>query len=90
LKKLYIKFQLSIGRISDLHNFFYSLDIEVALTDLREITTRELVKNHKPYGLDENRKVAKMGGYATKVARKDIEKNLGESVVIKKNVLNYK
>ena len=31
-----------------------------------------------------------MGGYATKVARKDIEKNLGESVVIKKNVLNYK
>ena len=64
-------------------------DIEVALTDLGEITTRELVKKHKPYGLDENRKVAKMGGHAAKVARDDIEKNLGESVVTKDNRLNY-
>ena len=50
-------------------------DIEVALTDLGEITTRELVKKHKPYGLDENRKVAKMGGHAAKVARDYILKN---------------
>ena len=42
------------------------------------------------YGLDENRKVAKMGGHAAKVAREDIEKSLGESVVTKKNALNYK
>ena len=65
-------------------------DIEVALTDLGEITTRELVKKHKPYGLNENRKVAKMGGHAAKVARDDIEKNLGEAVVTKRNALNYK
>ena len=65
-------------------------DIEVALTDLGEITTRELVKKHKPYGLDENRKVAKMGGHAARVAREDIEKSLGESVVTKKNALYYK
>ena len=65
-------------------------DIEVTLTDLGEITTRELVKKHKPYGLDENRKVAKMGGHAAKVAREDIEKSLGESVITKKNALNYK
>ena len=65
-------------------------DIEVALTDLGEITTRELVKKHKTYGLDENRKVAKMGGHAAKVAREDIEKSLGESVITKKNALNYK
>ncbi len=65
-------------------------DIEVALTDLGEITTRELVKKHKPYGLDANRKVAKMGGHAAKVAREDIEKSLGESVISKKNALNYK
>lgn len=31
-----------------------------------------------------------MGGHAAKVARDDIEKNLGESVITKKNVLNYK
>lgn len=65
-------------------------DIEVALTDLGEITTRELVKKHKPYGLNENRKIAKMGGHVAKVAREDIEKSLGESVVSKNNALNYK
>lgn len=65
-------------------------DIEVVLTDLGEITTRELVKKHKPYGLDENRKVAKIGGHAAKVAREDIEKSLGEAVVTRKNTLNYK
>ena len=65
-------------------------DIEVALTDLGEITTRELAKKHKPYGLDENKKVAKMGGHAAKVAREDIEKSLGESVISKNNALSYK
>ena len=34
-------------------------------------------------------KVAKMGGHSAKVARDDIEKNLGESVVTKTNKLNY-
>ena len=65
-------------------------DIEVALTDLGEIATRELAKEHKPYGLKENRKIAKMGGHAAKVARDDIEKNLGKSVISKENTLNYK
>ncbi len=65
-------------------------DIEVALTDLGEIATRELAKEHKPYGLKENRKVAKMGGHAAKVARDDIEKNLGKSIISKGNALNYK
>ena len=48
-------------------------DIEVTLADLGEIATRELVKKHKPYGLDQNRKVAKMGGHAAKVARDDAD-----------------
>lgn len=65
-------------------------DIEVALTDLGEIATRELAKEHKPYGLKENRKIARMGGHAAKVAREDIEKNLGKSVISKTNALNYK
>ncbi len=65
-------------------------DIEVALTDLGEIATRELAKKHRPYGLEANKKVAHMGGHAAKVARDDIEKNLGETVVTKKNALNYK
>lgn len=65
-------------------------DIEVALTDLGEIATRELAKKHRPYGLEENKKVAHMGGHAAKVARDDIEKNLCETVVTRKNALNYK
>ena len=64
-------------------------DIEVVLTDLGEIATRELVKKHKPYGLKENKKIAKMGGHAAKVARKDIEENLGETVITSKNSLSY-
>ena len=64
-------------------------DIEIALTDLGEIATRELAKEHRPYGLKENRKVAKMGGHAAKVARDDIEKNLGKPVISKENSINY-
>jgi len=65
-------------------------DIEVALTDLSEIATRELVKKHKPIGLNANREIAKMGGHASKVARDDLEKNLGHSAVSKDNALSYK
>ena len=65
-------------------------DIEVALADLGEIATRELAKEHKPLGLEQNKIVAKMGGHAAKVARDDIEKNLGRSVVSKENALLYK
>ena len=63
--------------------------IEVILTDLSEETTKRLAKKHKPQGLKQNKEVAKMGGHAAKVAREDIEKNLGESVVTNQNKLNY-
>ena len=32
-------------------------DIEVALTDLGEVATRELAKEHKPHGLEQNKKI---------------------------------
>lgn len=47
-------------------------DIEVVLTDLGEIATRKLAKKHRPYGLEENKKVANMGGYAAKIVRDDM------------------
>ena len=65
-------------------------DIEVALTDLGEIATRELVKEHKPYGLKENREMAKRGGRIAKNTRNDLEKELGRTVITKQNALNYK
>ena len=64
-------------------------DVEVALTNLGEIATRELAKEHKPYGLEQNKKIAKMGGSAAKAARDNIEKNLGKTVISNKNSLNY-
>ena len=65
-------------------------NIEIILTDLSEETAKRLAEKHKPYGLEQNKEVARMGGHAAKVAREDIEKNLGESVVTKQNRLNYK
>ena len=65
-------------------------DVEVALTDLGEIATRELAKKHKPQGLKENRKIAKEGGEVAKTARDDLEKKLGETIISKENNLNYK
>ena len=65
-------------------------DIEVALTDLGEIATRELAKEYKPTGLEQNKKIAKMGGNTAKVAKEDLEKKLGKSVITNNNMLNYK
>ena len=65
-------------------------DLEVALTDLGEIATRELAKEHRPQGLEQNKIIAQMGGSAAKAARDNIEKNLGKSVISKDNQLNYK
>lgn len=63
--------------------------IEVILTDLGEAATEELAKKHKPQGLEENKKIAKLGGHAAKSARDDLEKNLGNSVISKDNQLSY-
>lgn len=64
-------------------------DIEVALTNLGEVATRELTKEYKPYGLEQNKKIAKMGGHTARVARDDLEKNLGKTVITSQNNLNY-
>lgn len=64
-------------------------DVEVVLTDLGEIATRELAKKHRPQGLNANRKVAKAGGEVAKTARNDLEKKLGETIISSNNKLNY-
>ena len=65
-------------------------NLETILTDLSEETTKRIASKQKPTGLNSNIEVAKIGGHVAKVARDDIEKNLGESVVTKTNKLNYK
>jgi len=64
-------------------------DVEVALTDLGEIATRELARKHRPQGLKANRKIAKEGGEVAKTARDNLEEKLGETIISNKNSLNY-
>ena len=64
-------------------------ELEVALADIGELTTRKLAEKHKPLGLEENRKIAKEGGQVANNTRKDIESRLGEAVVTKSNALSY-
>ena len=65
-------------------------ELEVALADIGELTTRKLAEKYKPIGLEENRKIAKQGGQVSNNTRKDIESRLGEPIVTKDNALNYK
>ena len=64
-------------------------DVEIALTDLGEIATRELTKEYKPQGLNENKEMAKRGGNIAKITRDSLEKELGRTIVTKENTLNY-
>ena len=64
-------------------------NIELILTDLSEEATKRLAVKQKPQGLKENIKVAKVGGNVAKVAKTELEEQLGESVITKDNRLNY-
>ena len=65
-------------------------DIEVALADLGEIATRGIAKKNNPKGLEENKKVAKLGGNVSNVARNELESTLNETVITKDNYLKNK
>ncbi len=65
-------------------------DIEVLLTDLGELTTREIAKTKKPQGLDENIEVAKRGGKVAKDARNSYEKATNQIALSSSNSLNNK
>ena len=65
-------------------------DVEVALADLGEIATREIAKKKNPKGLNDNVDIARRGGKIAGNARKDLEKELDESVVTSNNALDYK
>lgn len=58
---------------------------ELALNNLAEVATKDLIDKHNPYGLEQNKKIAREGGSVAKTARKDLEKRLGNSVISKNN-----
>ena len=65
-------------------------DIELALTNIGELTTRDIAREEHPKGLKENMSVAKRGGNVAKGARELYEKETKKSAISKENVLNYK
>ena len=64
-------------------------DIEVVLSDLGEIATREITKKKNPIGLKQNLEVARCGGNIALNTRKNLENELQESIVTNSNALNY-
>lgn len=56
-------------------------NLELVLNMLAETSTTELSQEKKPKTLSENRNVAKKGGSVAGIARKDLEKKLGRSVI---------
>ena len=65
-------------------------NIEVLLTDLGEVATRDIAREEQPKGFKENMSVAKRGGQVAKDARKSYEKATSKSAISKNNLLNYK
>lgn len=64
-------------------------DIEVALTNIGEIATRDIARGEHPQGLKEKLNVAKRGGGVAKGARDLYEKETKKSAISKDNALNY-
>ena len=64
-------------------------DIEVLLTDLGEIATRDIAKSENPQGFRENMKVARKGGQVAHDARRSYESATNKSAITEENNLNY-
>ena len=65
-------------------------DIEIALTDIGEITTRDIVKKEKPLGLKENMNIARRGGNVAKTTRLLYEQETGNSAITNNNNIGIK
>ena len=63
--------------------------VEVALNTLAEASTRELSMQRNPKGMAQSKKTAKDGGGVAKVARQQLEKQLGRSVISSAKASDY-
>ena len=64
-------------------------NLEMAFNILAEASTTELSKQRDPQGVEEQKKVAKEGGSVAKVARKQLETQLGRSVISPTKAKDY-
>ena len=65
-------------------------DLELLLTDIGEVTTKEFVNIKKPTNYIENKMIARKGGNIANETKNNIEEELGMPIVSKNNNLNYK
>ena len=63
--------------------------LELALNTLAEAATTEISRHRNPKTMTENKKVAQSGGNAAKLARKDIERQIGHSVISPEKASDY-
>lgn len=56
-------------------------DIEILLTHVGEVATRELTNTHNPIGLEQNKLISEVGGGIAKNTRKDLENKLGRNII---------
>lgn len=64
--------------------------LEVLLTNIGEIATKELTDVHNPIGLAQNRIISEVGGSVARNTKKDLEEKLGKKIVNENNNLNIK
>ena len=64
-------------------------NLEMAFNILAEASATELSKQHDPQGMEEQKKVAKEGGSVAKVARKQLEAQLGRSIISPTKAKDY-
>ena len=58
---------------------------ELVLNNLAEVATKDLIDVNQPYGLEQNKQIAKRGGKIARNARIDLENELGKSVLASQN-----
>ena len=63
--------------------------IELALNTLAEASTAAISKKEQPTTLQQNRQVARKGGGVAKIARDNLEAQLGQSVITSQNAHDY-
>ena len=63
--------------------------LELALNTLAEAATTEISRQRNPKTRTENKQVAQSGGNAAKLARKDIERQIGHSVISPEKASDY-
>ena len=63
--------------------------VEVALNTLAEASTRELSQQRNPKGFEQSKQTAKDGGGVAKVARDQLEKQLGRSIISPAKASDY-